>query len=846
MLSREIMKTLFVCSLFAILLGVQTIQAGQFTYTSPANSSGNNFSVIQPGGEGAPVGGTNDVVFTWDGTLNDAVVGAVSNATLTSDEAFFGALWNAHDIMLYGPGSYTIFDACAPGDPGCGAGNAVTFTVGANQIGAHMLFDWSGNTDIDVIVVWEFNNTWSNLNPLPTNPFYAGLDDGTGCTTATGAPPCVIDGQPNTDATSFNLVSIDVNGDGIAGSPMTDGPFIGFNVSFNINGVNFPPTAVDDNAGTTVDTPVDINVAANDSDFEDGTPPPVPPAAITVTVNPTNGGVVNNNNGTVTYTPNAGYEGGDSFEYTLTDSDGAVSQAATVNITVTAVANNPPVANDVEFNTDEDTALDVDITDTDDNNTPVATDDDNDPLTYASFDANTAEGGTVVVNSANTVLTYTPAQDFFGTDTFNFVVNDGTDDSNQATMTITVNEVNDPPVCQDTNLYTDVDTPLDIDVDNDLLSTCTDVDDDPISLDSYTQPVEAGSMVTDDGAGTLTYTPANGFSGSDSFTYTATDGMDMAAPQTVTVEVGKAFGNFTMLDAGGTTFGGTNDVAATWDGSLNTDESDTNFNMTLGSESDFPFFGFPWFAHDIRVFGPGSYSFDSSCSVQQIQSGNSGDCGNGCDANPDNAGCLKLDIPADMIGAHMLFDWNVTEDIDVVLLWEMDAAFVNPDASGSLYLGPAGPTPPTDCAYQLVSRDADGDTVPGAKMIDGPFIDFRANFNLNFTSGCTDTDPVDLDIKKFSTSRTVKLDKKQVSISLTVSNNSAVDEPANAQVIGIQNDGFIVYNEIISVSDTPGNGSTRWDFPAYTPAMTGVIDWLVTIADDDPDDDTASAVTTVK
>ena len=131
-------------------------------------------------------------------------------------------------------------------------------------------------------------------------------------------------------------------------------------------------------------------------------------------------------------------------------------------------------------------------------------------------------------------------------------------------------------------------------------------------------------------------------------------------------------------------------------------------------------------------------------------------------------------------------------------------------------------------------------------MIDGPFIDFRANFNLNFTSGCTDTDPVDLDIKKFSTSRTVKLDKKQVSISLTVSNNSAVDEPANAQVIGIQNDGFIVYNEIISVSDTPGNGSTRWDFPAYTPAMTGVIDWLVTIADDDPDDDTASAVTTVK
>ena len=196
------------------------------------------------------------------------------------------------------------------------------------------------------------------------------------------------------------------------------------------------------------------------------------------------------------------------------------------------------------------------------------------------------------------------------------------------------------------------------------------------------------------------------------------------------------FGNLTMLDDGGTTFGGTNDVATIWDGTLNADVSDTNFNMTMGSDSNFPFFGFQWFAHDIRVFGPGSYSFDTSCSIQQIQGGSSGDCGNGCDANPDNAGCLKLDIPADMIGAHVLFDWNVTENIDVVLLWDMNGVFTNPDPNGSLYQGPAGPTPPADCVYELVSRDADGDTVPGAKMIDGPFIDFRANFNVNLTQNC--------------------------------------------------------------------------------------------------------------
>jgi hypothetical protein len=79
-----------------------------------------------------------------------------------------------------------------------------------------------------------------------------------------------------------------------------------------------------------------------------------------------------------------------------------------------------------------------------------------------------------------------------------------------------------------------------------------------------------------------------------------------------------------------------------------------------------------------------------------------------------------------------LFDWNITENIDVVLLWANNGVFqgVSP---GTLYQGPAGPTPAIDAVFELVSEDADGDGIPGAKMIDGPFIDFRANFNLNFT-----------------------------------------------------------------------------------------------------------------
>jgi hypothetical protein len=50
----------------------------------------------------------------------------------------------------------------------------------------------------------------------------------------------------------------------------------------------------------------------------------------------------------------------------------------------------------------------------------------------------------------------------------------------------------------------------------------------------------------------------------------------------------------------------------------------------------------------------------------------------------------------------------------------------------------------------------------------------------------------------------------------------------------------------MDVSDAPGNGQTRWDFPAYTPTASGDIDWTVTIADGNPDDDAATATTTVR
>ena len=180
--------------------------------------------------------------------------------------------------------------------------------------------------------------------------------------------------------------------------------------------------------------------------------------------------------------------------------------------------------------------------------------------------------------------------------------------------------------------------------------------------------------------------------------------------------------NFTMLDSDGVTFGGTNDVEAEWDDTLNTDVTSTNFNMTLGSESDHLFFGFEWTAHHMRVFGPGSYSFDTTCLVADLESGTA-DCG----GNPEDF--LALEVGEEQIGVHMLWDWNVGTNTDIAVLWDIDDIFDSTPPT-QLYQGAAGPIPTLDTVYDLVSVDGDGDGTPGIDMIDGTFIDFSANFNL--------------------------------------------------------------------------------------------------------------------
>ena len=193
-----------------------------------------NFTMLA--GNGGIIGGTNDVLMTWDGDgFNNSSdytgVGGYANVTAVSTTSFFGHMWTSHDIQVFTPGTYSFDTAVPIGNPEAGTLSA---TVGAGQLGMHMLFDWNGNLNIDVFVV-----------ATPSSIFGAGIGSSTNSkcdSNFTGAikKNCLYDGGAYGSAGMpagtkvWMLASTDPEGDGVMGIPMaTGGPFAGSNANFN-------------------------------------------------------------------------------------------------------------------------------------------------------------------------------------------------------------------------------------------------------------------------------------------------------------------------------------------------------------------------------------------------------------------------------------------------------------------------------------------------------------------------------------------------------------------------------------------------------------------------------------
>ena len=284
-------------------------------------------------------------------------------------------------------------------------------------------------------------------------------------------------------------------------------------VNVTVVAVNDAPAATNDSGSTSENEAVEINVLTNDTDVDGDT------LGVSAVGLASNGTVVIGDGGVVEYTPDEGFSGSDSFSYTV--SDGEFSDTATVSVTVESIGtvNEAPVAVGDSFSGDEDTVIAGNVLAND-------TDADEDDLTATL--GNGPTNGSVTLNTDGS-FEYIPDADFNGSDSFSYVVSDG-ELTDTAIVELTVNPVNDSPIASNDNANTNVNQVVDISV----VNNDTDVDGDSLSVSDVT--AAANGNVTITRSGSVAYTPNAGFSGSDSFTYTVTDG-ELTDSATVNVSV---------------------------------------------------------------------------------------------------------------------------------------------------------------------------------------------------------------------------------------------------------------------------------------------------------------------
>jgi VCBS repeat-containing protein len=271
--------------------------------------------------------------------------------------------------------------------------------------------------------------------------------------------------------------------------------------------------AVDEDAMLTAS----MGVLANDADADGDE------LAAALVTGPSHGSLALNPDGTFTYTPAADFNGTDTFTYKANDGQ-ADSNPATVTLTVRPV-NDAPLAQSDAYTMDENGTLAPSTS-----LLAIATDADGDAL-----DALLVSGPShgILVLNVDGMFTYQPAADFTGTDSFAYKVNDGQADSNVATITITVNPLNQPPVAQDDGYSVDQDNVLADPVG--VLHNDTDPNGDPLTAVLVDGPANGDLALNPDG--TFTYAPNAGWSGTDTFTYKANDGQADSNVATVTLTV---------------------------------------------------------------------------------------------------------------------------------------------------------------------------------------------------------------------------------------------------------------------------------------------------------------------
>jgi len=324
------------------------------------------------------------------------------------------------------------------------------------------------------------------------------VDNGDG--TVTFTPDADFNGE-----TTFTYTVTDPDGNSDTGE-----------VTVYVAAVNDAPVAVDGSDTTAEDTSIIVDLLANDSDV-DGDPLTV----VNASVPSEQGSLVNNGDGTVTFTPFPDFVGDATITYTVSDPDGLQDTALHV-VTVTDVADAPTAVDDTAT-TDEDTPTTIDAVAND-------TDPDGDALTITEATVPAEQGSVAIVDNE---LVFTPAENFNGEATITYVVQDPDGNSDTGSVAVTVDPVNDAPDAVDDADSTAFNTPVTVD----LLANDSDVDGDTLSVVAASVPAAEGTLL-DNGDGTVTFTPANGFTGDATISYTIADpdGLTDSATHVITVE----------------------------------------------------------------------------------------------------------------------------------------------------------------------------------------------------------------------------------------------------------------------------------------------------------------------
>ena len=277
--------------------------------------------------------------------------------------------------------------------------------------------------------------------------------------------------------------------------------------TLDITPVNDAPVAVDDTANVVRNSSVTIPVLVNDSDVEGDALTPV----LVAGAGPSHGTVTVNPDGTITYTPELGYLGPDSFTYQASDGD-LLSNEASTTVSVN-VLNTAPVAVDDTAQLDEDASVMI----------AVLGNDQDAELDQLSAELVTGPShGAVVLNSDGS-FTYTPEADYFGDDSFTYTASDGGEVSNIATVSLTITPVNDAPTTAPVVLAALAEDNARVISQAELLSNAADIDSTSLTATGLAITSGNGGLV-DNLDGTWTYTPAQDDTTSMSFSYTVTDG----------------------------------------------------------------------------------------------------------------------------------------------------------------------------------------------------------------------------------------------------------------------------------------------------------------------------------